>query len=506
MDHRPIPLKHGWPIALMCGVLAVIPGSAVREVDAAPGGSAYQDWIVDYGSAGQHGRHFGQAAALPRFVITAVTGDDTTPPADALSFSSEVITGLEIAADGHERSFSVNSMGMKGGGGSILPEDKLRRVEELAATLPEDGAKLPPAGRRVLIEAGALKRVYDRANLPDVVLELMHLINAGIPSYVLEFPPQSQIETPGRYIERCLALSPDGRQLLFTGANGPMQLWEPVVHELLREIPNIGGQGISFSPDGSQAVISGPQETKVLDTRTWRQTEVVAFSQFSCFLPDGRHAVLETRNQPLHVYDAVGWQPVDHFAETPERAVRFRPAPKGARALVETGVRTVSLWDTAAHREIAPLAAEAEVLQAAFSPDGTRVAVCMRSRTRNALTLLEIGIWRASDGLKVSDLRPYEIGASSNDGTGGLLWSPDGKYVLVAATTPEFPGLRGISVFSAATGRHRGEFAGNYRINGLAVFPDGRKLVAGEPDGNIRFWDFAGALEKIAAFEKSLTP
>jgi len=52
---------------------------------------------------------------------------------------------------------------------------------------------------------------------------------------VPEFKPQSEISARAFEHGGCLCLSPDGKQILFSCTNGPLQFWEPATHEILRE-------------------------------------------------------------------------------------------------------------------------------------------------------------------------------------------------------------------------------------------------------------------------------
>jgi WD40 repeat protein len=83
----------------------------------------------------------------------------------------------------------------------------------------------------------------------------------------------------------------------------------------------------------------------------------------------------------------------------------------------------------------------------------------------------------------------------------GLLWSRDGRYVLAA--TSNSGTSRGISIWNAEIGRHRGELIGcPTEVKGLVR--NGDKFFAGCADGGVRVWDTGKTFEQVKAFEKSL--
>src|SRR5205085_883326 len=135
-----------------------------------------------------------------KLVITAIEGEERTTNAAPFRYGTGISThGIELATNGQISSFSHSDFGTKGsGGGSPLPAAILHQLDDLLAKLPEDRERLPPLGRRFLLQAsvaGLLEtRVYDRANAPDDVWEILRLSHCGIGAWLPEFKPQSEIE------------------------------------------------------------------------------------------------------------------------------------------------------------------------------------------------------------------------------------------------------------------------------------------------------------------------
>ncbi len=465
----------------------------------------YQQWVSRFTTKSFVGSTFNPAAPL-KLRITAVEGDEPTPE-DATRFGSKQVEyGTTVTADGHVASFRHSSRGTRGGGGGApLPAETLARLDELLSKLPDDGGRLPPPNRRLLLQTdlgGVITaRVYDRANAPAAIWEILRLSRCSIGSHVLRFKPASQIEARGFEHGGFLRLTPDGKQLLFTGLNQPLQFWEPATHELLREVRGLDSGAITFSPDGSQAVVSHYGDLQVVDARTWKFTRKELAGGLPQFTPDGRHLLLQTRDG-LRAVETTTWKFVDLPAEIPPDTMRYMPAPGNKRAVVQLKSGAVTLWDVTERRVITTLRDNAQLLDAAFSPDKSQIAVQTdhTGRTRSAASF---GIWRADNGAPVHELRPFE--RDGHERSQGLLWTPDGNYLL-AGTMPDSSSTHVVSVFNARTGKHRAVFDECYRINGVVLLPGASQLVVGCEDGNIRFWDFPSAMKRIREFEDSLSP
>lgn len=463
----------------------------------------YENWISKYAKKALVGGSLGMRNPL-KLVVKVVTGDDIEVPEPRQLNTREIVDETEVAMDGEFTSVRITSMAIHGGGRQILAETAMIRLNELLPALPEDHGRLPPLGRRVLLQVAAgdgfVTRVYDRANLPVKVLEVLRLSECRVSAWVPEFKPQGEITVAGSAVGGFFCVSPDGRQLLFMEPNKPLQFWDSTSHELLREVRGLGNKGIAFSPDGAQAVVSDSGDSEVVDLKTWKYVRKQIPSYSSKFTPDGRYALLQVDKHPLRIYDAHTWKQVEQLPEVPQDAVIYVPASKSKRAVVQSQAGTVFLWDTVEHRKIAALGENLQLLEAAFSPDENSVAVKTR-RTADGWAEARFGIWRVDDGQSVQELHPVKI--TGNERSTGLLWTPDGKYVL-AGVVPSWASDQEIGLFEAKTGRQWGKFTGCLRILGIALLPDTGQLVAGCDDGKIRFWDFLEARKKIREFEESL--
>ncbi len=137
-------------------------------------------------------------AVVPlKLIVTAFEGDQP-PVINGLQNLSESGRGFRVAADGQVEYFRRDGMGEKGGWGSTIPDADLKRLDKLLLKLPDDGARLPPPGRYLVLQVPegnhCRARVYDRANAPDEVWEILHLSRSGIGQWVPAFKSESDLE------------------------------------------------------------------------------------------------------------------------------------------------------------------------------------------------------------------------------------------------------------------------------------------------------------------------
>jgi len=495
---------------LLAALACVLLAHSVSAADPATGATEYELWISAVtNKAFTSFRPLFDADKPLKLRITAVEGDEnvSTDIAGLLGSSRRIQEDTLVTSTGYVNGYTHTSMGTKGGGGGKpLSEELLTQLDALLLKLPDDGGRLPPPNRRLLLQfatgGATTTRVYDRANAPDVVWEILRLCQCPNGCYALDFKAASEIDARGFEPGGFLRLAPDGKQILFTGRNQPLQFWEPVTHELLREVRGLGGDGIAFSPDGIRVVVIHDYDLLLVDPKTWAFRKTQLRSSFMRFTPDGLHLLLNSPDRDLRVVDATTWQLADPLPEIPPDAVCYLPAPGNKRAVAQLKSGAVVLWDVAARRVIAELNPHARLLDMAFSPDESQVVLQTDNLDRRR-SEARFSIWSTTTGALVCELRPFE--RSDRERSQGLCWTPDGHYVL-AGVTPGWNSSNAVCVFNAATGKHRGSFTGFTRVNGVVLLPDASQLAVGCEDGKIRFWDFPAAMKSIRELEASLAP
>lgn len=494
---------------------------------------AYESWVHSYESGPLRGA-LGDNNQI-KFTITAVEGDNRKPDDKAASpFGSDgFITryGCAVSFDGTVSFFQVTPLDVKGGGPENLPKENLEKLNQLIAYLPDDGSQLPPPGRRLVIRVATgddvLVRVYDRANAPDQILEILRLTQSRIKSWAPSIEPLSKWTAGDYSYYGGFSLSADGTQIVSSGANGPFRIWDAESFALLKElplsfIPLPGGRfktnsspvfGLTFSPDDSLAIVDGMGQVDVLNARSWQGIRQLAEPFVGrqrhgltrpIFTPDGRFLLLQSDEPALRIFDTTTWNKVDSIPGMAPGAVAYFPAQNGDEAIYASKSGSIGLWDPHAHREVAELDTNGRILRVSFSPDESLVAVMTLhpNSTTNTSNNYRLRVWRANNGELLHELRPFEQPAFE---IVGILWWPNGKYLLAATRSDSFFTTRGVGIWNVESGRFRGEFSGCITsVYGFALLPDGKRLVEGCGDGTVLVWDAASAITKISQFENSL--
>jgi hypothetical protein len=110
--------------------------------------------------------------------VVVVEGDDEPVKQKAETYGYPIaLYGSSVSVEGRRCGFSYTAFGFHGGGGSLLSDDVVKQLKELAANLPDDHKQLPPKGQRVVVETMYTPKVqvYDRANLPDEITTILRL-------------------------------------------------------------------------------------------------------------------------------------------------------------------------------------------------------------------------------------------------------------------------------------------------------------------------------------------
>jgi len=468
--------------------------------------TTYQEWVdrhthKDFRTADIYGK-----PAYVKMILTRVEDEADGKPAQAMRLS-ETRDEFELLTNGQSKDFRHSAHGSRGGGSDArLPAETLARIDRLLARLPDDDGLLPPANRRLLIEATTLPerrvRVYDLADAPPGIYELMRLVKFGT-AYVPRFQAYSSIDVRGLQNQGVLAVSPHN-EILFSGRRRRLQWWDPATHEFLAEADVEDVRNIVFAPDKVQALVQTSSDTVLIDLRARKPVRTFKDRFGAQFTQDGKHALLFAHQAPMQILDTQTWEPVDHADDVPGDCTRFIPAPTTHRALVRAADGSVTLWDTGGHQPVKQLSSKSEVTMfAAFSPDESQLALCAHPYLHDDADGTPIAIFKSDTGAKVNGLWPFETGGN-RESIQSLLWAPDGAYVLAA--TGSGAGASGVSVFNAATGRNRGELTGPTRINGMGLLTRSGELVVGDEHGKIWFWNLSAVMANVREFEDSLTP
>jgi WD40 repeat protein/serine/threonine protein kinase len=237
---------------------------------------------------------------------------------------------------------------------------------------------------------------------------------------------------------------------------------------------------VHFSPDGSRLATASEDGTAAIwDAETGERLLVLPGHApgylFSNFSPDGTRLLTTDAAGDVRVWDARNGDLELRFSSGPQPVCAgvFSPSgtliAAGTCANAKPGIGIV--WDADTGRRLVTLRGhDLEILDVAFSPDGSRIATASLDGTAR--------LWDASTGEEQLTL------AGHGGWVGGVDFSSDGKLLATA-------GIDGTArLWDVATGRQQLVLSGHTGIIGDVDFsPDGEHLATGSGDGTVRIWD-----------------
>jgi WD40 repeat protein/serine/threonine protein kinase len=193
---------------------------------------------------------------------------------------------------------------------------------------------------------------------------------------------------------------------------------------------------VAFSPDGERIVTGGGDQNRPFEAKVW----------------DARTGT--------HLFDLKGLPPRLQGVNNPVVRVAF--SADGKRIVTAGGDTTARVYDaTTGALQLELKEPAGDVSDAAFSPDGTRIATA---------TVGLLKLWDARTGKALLDWR-----ASA---TKRLAFSPDGTRILTGGHD------QAVRVWDARTGKVLLEAKGMMFYDSTVVFsPDGKQIVAGRENG-----------------------
>jgi WD40 repeat protein len=302
--------------------------------------------------------------------------------------------------------------------------------------------------------------------------------------------------TSGRVLG--LALSPDGSTLACGQKDQSVTLRDVATGRTIRTYRGHDDwvTSLAFNAEGTRfASLDALGIAKIWDVATepWVRSlngEGTSVHSFR-FSPDGRHAAVVAAGPGGNRHEmALIVQVWDIARSRASRSIRgyadeyFSNAafsPDGRRMAVsmgpERGDHHVHVWDVASGRDLIALRDYGDMVTAvAFHPDGTRLATADWSSGT-------LHVWDVASGRELFSVSAHESGITE------VVFSPDGRRIATGAGRD---GRGEAAVWDAANGRRLSLLQGHAEwVFGLAFSPDGRHLATASGDRTIRVWDAA---------------
>jgi WD40 repeat protein len=297
----------------------------------------------------------------------------------------------------------------------------------------------------------------------------------------------------------CLALSPDGERVagMWQGPESRTELWDARTGHSLRSFqpPPTGGNRLAFSPDGEKIARggSGGGPITLLDAETGRELQAIK-GQFNiwsiAWSPDGRtfavgnltYDFLDQKNDhAVSLWDAVSGQHLRTWRSDQQGSHSVTFSPEGKR-LARLGGKAVTIWDVATGEELLTIQDSDAAWggAVAFMPDGKRLIGAVGK---------DLKIWDVSDGRVVKVLKgpPQSVEhlAVSQDGRRVVSGGGNRSFALSSTVDPY-----AVRVWDADSGQEVIALTGHTRpITGVAISPDGMRIVSSSLDKSLRLWD-----------------
>ena len=275
--------------------------------------------------------------------------------------------------------------------------------------------------------------------------------------------------------------SPDGNQIASAGSDKTIKIWDICDGRCLKTITGHTNQiwSLSYHPDGRRiATGSDDQTVRIWDINDGKCLEIIQGYTNSIksvqFTPNGKKLVSAHQDCTVKIWDVFSHQHLCTLKghDSPVLSVGLHPDGKLIASGSEDG--TIKIWDIDKNKCLYSLSEHAaDIWGISFSPDGQFFASGSYDKT--------IKIWRLDQKICIHTLKGYD------DKIGAVTFNP-GSSLLATA------GESAVEIWDVASGKcvyileekeHKG------RVKSVAFSPDGKLLVSGSTDKNIKIWDLS---------------
>ncbi len=248
-----------------------------------------------------------------------------------------------------------------------------------------------------------------------------------------------------------VAFSPDGTMCASAGADKTMRTWEVSTGNNLRVFTGHTDwvRGVCFLPDKTRILTASDDKS----LRIWGLKDGAVLKQMPAHTNfvnglsvsrDGRRAVTGSVDQTVRVFDLDKAQEIAKFSQNQTVwAVAMAPDGKTAASATEQSSQ-VKLWDIDGKRELRTLQLPARAWSLAFSPNGKTLAVGVGGLVDNLPVDMIEGSWPLKGGFdysiyffEVDTGKPIRRLTGHNGNVRTMAYADDGRYLVTGGDDRE---------------------------------------------------------------------